>query len=357
MDPLANTRVPDLGSVESQLAELWRMASTDDQAVIRACKMNLVVVCGDGDGDVHDATQMVARISETEPGRALVIAPKESTVGGLEVFVSAHCHRGSSGAQVCSEQVTLEVSNEGTRLIPESVLQLLVEEMPVVVWWRRPVLKGQSVLARLRDLSDRMIFNSATFRDPQSGLREVCRVTSAGWEGHASDLTWAKLEPWREALASLFDRSGNLPSLVRIRRVVISAGGTAAGEMTTAGAYLAGWLASRLDWTGAASVWQRPDGDPVTLDLRRSPDLDPGEVESVLIETEQSGSTVKFRAQRAGETGDFVALSVEGSDSGPQLNRIKLPSRDEAALFCGLIQRAERDSIYESSLEAAAKMG
>ncbi len=357
MDPLANTRVPDPGLVESQLAELWRLASTDDQAVIRACKMNLVVVCGDGDDDVHDATRLVARISETEPGRALVIAPKESAEGGLDVFVSAHCHRGSSGAQVCSEQVTLEVSNEGARLVPETVLQLLVEEMPVVVWWRRPILKGQSVLARLRDLSDRLIFNSATFRDPYSGLREVWKVSSAGWDGHASDLTWAKLEPWREALASLFDLPGNLPSLGRIRRVAVCAGGTAAGELTAAGAYLAGWLASRLGWSGADSEWHLPDGGPVTLTFRRSLDLAPGEIESVLIETEHSGSSVTFRAQRAGDCGEFVRLSIEGAESGPQLNRIKLPSRDEAALFCGLLQRAERDSIYETSLEAAAKMG
>ncbi len=357
MDPLANTRVPDPGLVESQLAELWRLASTDEQAVIRACKMNLVVVCGDGDSEVYDATRLVARISESEPGRALVIAPKESTGAGLEVFVSAHCHRSSSGTQVCNEQVTLEVSNEGARLVPETVLQLLVEEMPVVVWWRRPVLKGQSVLARLRDLSDRMIFNSATFRNPHSGLREVWNVTSTGWEGHASDLTWAELEPWREALASLFDLPGNLPSVGRIRRVAISAGGAAAGELTAAGAYLAGWLASRLGWTGSDSDWQRPDGEPVTLALRRSPDLAPGEVESVVIEADHSGSTVKFRAQRAGDAGGFVALSVEGSDPGSQLNRIKLPSRDEAELFCGLLQRAERDSIYETSLEAAAKMG
>ena len=53
--------------VERQLAEFWRTASTDDQAVMRACSMNLVAVCTDEPGDIARATDDMARVAEAVP--------------------------------------------------------------------------------------------------------------------------------------------------------------------------------------------------------------------------------------------------------------------------------------------------
>lgn len=350
----------DVNEVEGQLAELWRETSSEDEAVVRACSLNLVVACDD-ERDVERATRLVAGVSETAPGRALVIARKGAAAEAdeLDVFVSAHCHRGAGGVQVCSEQVTLEVRGEGRELVPGTILRLLVEDMPVYTWWRRPSLDRDGLLRPLRDLSDRLIVNSAGFDAPVEQLGALRKVASeTSWTGHPADLTWARLEPWREALASFFDGPVMRSRLEQVTRVTVTASGPSSKDgRTAAGAYLAGWLSSRLGWSrrGGANGWSRADGGPLTLEFRQDHGLPAGEVAEARLETANGDSTTAFVARREGSS-ELVRLTVESKDACPLPHRIKLPSRDEAALLCGVLQQAERDEIFEAALSDAALM-
>ena len=65
----------DVAGIERELAEIWTEAATGEDAVVRACMLNLVVVCKNGECDLETATKAVAGISETAPCRALVLAP------------------------------------------------------------------------------------------------------------------------------------------------------------------------------------------------------------------------------------------------------------------------------------------
>ena len=115
-------------------------------------------------------------------------------------------------------------------LVPGTILRLLVEDMPVRVLWRRPSLTGEALLRPLRDLADRLIVNSARFDAPIEQPRELKEVAfEPAWKGHPADLTWARLEPWREALASFFDGPMMRSHLERLTRVAVSAGGPASG--------------------------------------------------------------------------------------------------------------------------------
>jgi len=104
-DPEGGIRVGSVGDVEAQLSELWREASSADRAVMRACMMNLVILCEEG-VEPGETSKEVARLSEQLPGRMLVVFTDEAVEGDvLEVYVGAHCHRQRDGKQVCSEQV------------------------------------------------------------------------------------------------------------------------------------------------------------------------------------------------------------------------------------------------------------
>ena len=84
--------------VEERLAELWRAASSDEQPVLRACSMNLVVVCADGDRELAETTELVdgsprpspvERWSSPRPGRTVPKGststyPRTATVGPAE---------------------------------------------------------------------------------------------------------------------------------------------------------------------------------------------------------------------------------------------------------------------------------
>jgi glucose-6-phosphate dehydrogenase assembly protein OpcA len=346
---------PDVSRVEEEFARLRSEAPTDGAAVVRACSHNLVVACADDPADVEEAGALVAEVSRTAPGRALVIAPTAwPGAPPLEVFVSAHCHRAAGGSVVCSEQVTLRPAEKGIELVPGTLLQLLVEEMPVFTWWRRPSLGADPLFRPLSEMSDRLIVNGAGFADPAARLRELYtaarRVT---FKGHAADVTWSRLDPWREAVASFFDAGELRAVLDGITAVTIRAGGPVSGEgLTVAGAYVAGWLSSRLGLRSSRGAWRRADGLPVRLHLQRDPDLCAGDVALTRIEAGHLACTVERTAAQS----DIVRLSVEGSPGPARPRTIKLPLRDDCALLCGTLQRPDRDPVFEAALADATRM-
>jgi len=344
--------------VEQQLAELWRAASTDEQPVLRACSMNLVVVCDDGERELAATTELVGRIAETVPGRALVVGPpRPNGADALDVYVSAHCHRGAGGAQVCSEQVTIEPSCSTLDRVPGTILQLLVEDLPVYTWWRRRGLDGEPLFDPLAGLSDTWVLNSTGTTRPQPHLESLRALAAREpWPGCVVDLAWVSLEPWRDAIASFFDNPAVRPALGGITRIAISTGGPAAAcGATVAGAYLAGWIASRVGLHPEGAVWRREDGGAVALSLSAVSDLEPGEVSAVTIESEHNDARVVFEA-RSTAARDCVSLVVSAGAHHLPSRRIRLPQFDTAALACGVVQQTGRDAIFESALSAAARI-
>ena len=325
-----------LSSVELELAELWRAETNEGEAVVRACAHNLVVACADTPDDLTEATRVVARLSDTSPGRALVVAPSPSGTG-LRPYVSAHCHRDPGGRLVCSEQITLEVSPDGFPLVAGSVLRLLVEDMPVYTWWRRGGLVGDELLEPLRALSDCLIVDSRRFERHSADLTELYRMaTVSDWGGRVADLAWAGLEPWGDALASFFDAPRMRASLDEIDRVSVVAGGSrGASGFTAPAALIGGWLATRLEWTPCdrSDRWRRADGREVEIALDVDPGIAAGEISSVRIESSLGGSPATYAVRREG---DLIVSTVETSDSCPLPRRVRLPERDETALLCGV---------------------
>lgn len=353
MRPANRARVPDVARVEAQLAELWRVTAGGGDPVTRACTLNLVVVCSDGGEDLQAATNLVASVAETEPGRALVVSfpedrQRENGQGEMDVYVSAHCHRRAGGKQICSEQITLEARGAGRELIPATVLQLLEGELPVYTLWRRQEFGGDTLAQSLLDLSDRFIANSGSRCDPLRALTGLERFSAAvSGAGRTADITWERVEAWREALASFFDSPALRPGLERITGLAIEGSGpTGPNGLTAAGAYVAGWLSSRLGWKR----------DQVKITFAQAPELPPGRLAAVRIETEIDQTPATLVARRIEPTCDVVSLSVETERSCPLPWKIKLPARDDAALLCGLLQRSRKDPIFDAALRAANRL-
>ena len=59
------------------------------------------------------------------------------------------------------------------------------------------------------------------------------------------DLAWARLEPWRAAIATLFDAPEAAPALRGLHEFTIVHGGAAPPSSAW---LLAGWMSSRLEW-------------------------------------------------------------------------------------------------------------
>ena len=363
MGSMGNARAADVGSVEQQLAQLWREASGGDQAVMRACMLNWIVACR-GPEDLAVATRAVARLSERYPGRALVVSHEAEAAGSgendrMRVYVSAHCHLGPGGKQVCSEQVSLEARGDGWELVPSTVLSLIVEDCPVYTWWRRPRLEGEPLFRPLLELSDRFVVDSARARDPAAALGTLASEVAATRRRDTGDLAWVRIKPWCELVASLFDSPSMRSYLDRIDAVFLSTAGPACGEdVTLAGAYLAGWLASRLDWrpTDDPTLWRRGDGGPVRIACEENPKLRAGEIGSARLEATTGGARAGFEARRLSDDGEIVRLSVDVKGNCPLPFKHRVVRPDDLTLLCGHLESDPRDPVFTEALAAASRI-
>jgi glucose-6-phosphate dehydrogenase assembly protein OpcA len=333
--------VNDVSRIEEQIARLWRRRSARGAQAARACKHNLVVVTERGAAALERDTRLVASVSRTEPGRALVVSPAGDAAEPLRAWVPE-----GQGALDAGEQITLAVREDAWDLVPATVLQLLVGDMPVYTLWRRPALEPRPTLDSLCSASERLIVDASALRAPLADLVEL-----AGTPGlRLDDLCWWRLEPWREAVAALFDPAPLRPALEHLQRVAI-----AAGDRTSA-AYLAGWLASRLGWRPDADGFSRPDGGRVEIELAIDERLPAGQAGSVALDA-AGESPARFVVERVAEALDVVHLRVERQGAAPQTRCLKLPTRDDGAVLAGMLQRREVDPVHRDAARCATRLG
>ena len=348
----------DVAGIERELTAMWRASAEGGDAVVRACTHNLVVACGSQE-QVKEVSADVARVSASHPGRAIVIVRGGPGVSGLDAWVSAHCTRGAGGARVCNEQVTLVAGSDAEELVPGTVLQILAEDVPVVVWWRRTLVVEDPILQPLAAIADRFLVNSARHLDPRGALRALSSAASRPSHGAIGDLTWVRLESWRDLVASFFDGPGGVESLRRITAVEVVAGGSAsASGATVAAAYVAGWLAARLGWTPTRDVdqWSRPGGGSVRLSLSADPRVEPGRVALVRIHAADTAGTARFEAERVAADSHDIRLSVSRPGGSPRTRVERLLPPDDAVLLAAELERDAVDPMFTEALQIAARL-
>jgi glucose-6-phosphate dehydrogenase assembly protein OpcA len=211
----------DLAQVERALAANREKGAGS----VRATTLNLVVYAPTAD-DVAFTQHALERIGGSRPLRAIVAS---AGAGGVRATVSTSCWLAGGMQQVCSEQIFLTARADA---LPSAVLSLLVTDLPTFAWWQGPIPDGLAVLAELARLSSSTVVDSNI-----SSLEGVARVGRL--DSWVTDLAWLRLEPWREAVASVFDPAPAAAALAEVRSVCVI------GPVNEA-RLLAGWLSSRL---------------------------------------------------------------------------------------------------------------
>ncbi len=231
----------------TDLAEVERALAADRErgaGSVRATTLNLVVYAPTAE-DVVFTQHALERIGGSRPLRAIV-----ATAGttGVRATVSTSCWLGSGMQQVCSEQIFLTARADA---LPSAVLSLLVTDLPTFAWWQGPIPDGHVMLSDLARLSSSTVVDSTV--SSLEGVAGVGRLDS--W---VTDLAWLRLEPWREAIASVFDPATAAAALREVRAVSV------AGPVNEA-RLLAGWLCSRLDRDVELDHDERPHVERVAV--------------------------------------------------------------------------------------------
>jgi glucose-6-phosphate dehydrogenase assembly protein OpcA len=263
-------RQVDPSSIDRELRRMWSQASADTaHPVIRARILNLVIFA-EANG-LNDASDAAAELAGRHPSRSIIVAMNAAAAQSrLDAEVSARCNLSfGRRQQICSEQIVIRAEGTSVDGVHGVVSALLTSDLRTFLWWRMAGWPQGHSFEILADHSDRILLDSARVAPGAGDPRALLDLVRSMRQRKSSappigDLNWTRLGVWRAALASLYDVPAYRERLAGLNKISIgynparSAQGTAAGQASSGSStpvpieplLIAGWLASRLGWTG-----------------------------------------------------------------------------------------------------------
>ncbi|HKV42413.1 MAG TPA: glucose-6-phosphate dehydrogenase assembly protein OpcA, partial [Blastocatellia bacterium] len=244
-------RTVDVGAIDRELRRMWKEAASDKaHSVVRARILNLVVFTPEA--QAAGAADVAAEIAVHHPSRGIIVGIDPAAPDVMTAEVSARCHLSfARRQQVCSEQVLIGAGGKAVDEVHGVVLPLLTSDLPTFLWWRGPGWPESRSFKTLAAGSDRVVLDSSVFVTGASDLARlenlVHEYTKAVADEHSiADLNWARLMPWRVALAGLYDVQHYRERLGHLNRVTLRYPVTAEKRKKADAVepfLLAGWLA------------------------------------------------------------------------------------------------------------------
>jgi glucose-6-phosphate dehydrogenase assembly protein OpcA len=220
-----------LRELERDLAEL-RAASAEPGAPPRMRASVMTHIAWVPERWLEQATATLAGLAERHPSRTILLLPRpDDPSDELEGEVDLRCFvRGGEQREVCSEVISLRLCGQTASAPATIVTPLLVSDLPVFLRWRGPLPFGAPELDQLVEVADRLVVDS---REWPTAHADLARLPELFEHIAVSDISWARTNPWRAAVADLWPDVAEASAL----RV--------AGPENEA-LLLRAWLASRL---------------------------------------------------------------------------------------------------------------
>ncbi len=367
----------DVQAVERELSELWKKqnAPGDDEsegAMIRARVLNLMIYVA-AENQLDEINEALAEVAATHPCRALVmLADRLGADKDIEMFVSAFCHGAEgerSARQLCCEQISLIARGRFAAELPSAAVPLLVSDLPTFLYWHDSAHFKLDSFARLSHAADRVVIDSAMFRNPHAdvlALREF--VEDVDEHAAVSDLNWARLTAWRALLAGFFDAPESRALLERVSGVRIEyvAHERAEEEVAPQALMILGWLASRMEWQSAGGhieevearakrVSLEKNGRRIAVELKSvdRPEMRRGRLARVRLELDDAQTIFEvFRS----EDGVYLETCAQAGAESRRERVFKVRNRSTGNLLGRELEIPYHDRIYEESIAAATEL-
>ncbi len=334
-----------IAELEQQLRDIWKGFSKGEQkeqAVTRARVMNLIVYTSNKDAD-PEISQVLADVSNESPGRMIVLI-RDSGLPPTVIngWVNALCHKAAGGRkQVCCEQIMIHAGERDSSQWSSVVLPLLVPDLPVFLWWHDRPDSDLDLMNAVLEACDHLIIDSELLQN-LSFIAEVMK-THGDWLA-ISDLNWARLTPWRSALAGFYEHPDCRPYYEDLTQIEIECESPL--QESRKALLLLGWLASSLNWRWA----ERPH-----LQNSKQQRI------SVSLRCNQSDSDRLRRVRLISRDAEFVVsvvpdasylqaeITIQKEKRGTQL--IKLPEQTLSAFLNKEVTILGHDRIYERAIQ------
>ncbi len=317
-----------LGEVVEALPELRRQ-SAGQEAGTRTAVMTVIMVLGPDD-DMEECAASVRSLGAHHPCRALVLSPEPDATPAIDASASLWRAEPPSGQghPVFFEEVHLRVGGQAASHLASIVGPFVLADLPVVIWFpgavpdpADPLLKlATAVVADTRDVGPSAPEIAHSYRT----LLELANSRPV------VDLSWVRLQPWRELLAGLFEPAHNRPFLQGVTMVRVQ-GKPGPRHM------LGGWLMSQLDLRARELSLQDAKHVNITLEAR--------------VGDEQG----TFQVNR--DDGTRAVWARAALSSGMTHSQaLPLPDDSLTSALSAAVSNLSADRIWERALAAAAAL-
>lgn len=308
--------------VADVLDALQDARNNEPRSATRTSVLTLILVARSPES-AATAAEAVRELGGRHPARSvsiLIVEPRDEA-DGTRIDAAVRLLGGEAeGRALWSEDLEVRVSGPLADHLDSLIEPFTLPDLPVVVWFvdglpsmNDPLLGAADVV-----LVDARVFGDVecfAILDELAGRRPVV------------DLSWVRLRPWRELLASLFNGAELAP---------FAAGIVSARVRGKPGPrhLLGGWLRSRLDLR------------PNAVHLEEAVHV------SLQLTAEHRGRRGEFRVMRPGEERVVVA-SAEVQDGPTSESVVTLPPSTPAWGLADALSNLDRDPVYEAALRAA----
>jgi len=149
------------------------------------------------------AHEALAGLAERHPSRGILLLPRpDDPRDELDAQVDVRSFRDDAlGREVCAEVIAIRLNGPRANAPASVVLPLLIPDLPVFLRWRGELPFGTQPLEELLDVVDRIIVDSREWEEPEADLVRLAPLVE---RVALSDISWARTQPWRQAIAALW---------------------------------------------------------------------------------------------------------------------------------------------------------
>ncbi|MGH3010669.1 MAG: glucose-6-phosphate dehydrogenase assembly protein OpcA [Gaiellaceae bacterium] len=191
-----------LRELERELTEL-RAASAEPGAPPRLRASVMTHIAWVPERWAEQATETLVGLGERHPSRTILLLPHpDDPQDVLEGEVDFRCFvRGGQQREVCSEVISIRLRGNRAAAPASVVMPLLVSDLPVFLRWRGPLPFDSPELEQLVGVADRLVVDSREWPKPRADLGRLPELFD---RIAVSNISWARTEPWRAAVAELW---------------------------------------------------------------------------------------------------------------------------------------------------------
>jgi glucose-6-phosphate dehydrogenase assembly protein OpcA len=339
----ARDTTPD--AIEASLRELLRKRHAANRALSPARVLNLIVVVDPA--WKSEIANRLERVGRYHASRTILCAVEEGRETLDAVAAITYDESADGSFHPMHERVEIDLGADQLNRLDTIVDPVLLAELPTMLWSPQGHHEAVEALIRMIDV---VLLDS----DTDATIGGLDRAAHLLRSAYVVDLAWLRTTPWRERLAAGFDLPERSAALGELERVCVR---HHPGSPTSA-ALLAGWLASRLDWTAVplgsrngagwrGSVVRRAGGGEVEIELAPADQEAPG-LEGVTVSW-RGGHSMSLDRARGG------LCARQRSPAAPErVWRVLGASRGESGILGeGVRQALLRDPTYGPALAAA----